>query len=251
MSRLADKSKMLTLAIRKAPITTMNSESRHIALLIDGDNTQPSLAEEILSETVRHGAVSIRRVYGNAASMVGWKNYIQTCSLLPIQALASASGKNSTDIALVIDAMDLLRDGIVSGFCIVSSDGDYAQLAVRIREQGLFVMGVGKSNTPQAFRNACEVFVCTDDQSPTTKRKTQTQKARSSNEKWVVTLTSAIKQSASNDGWARLSDVGNIVHKPGSSFDPPIKKLSSLVKSRPNLFKVRGSGPKIFVQVKS
>ena len=228
----------------------MNSESRHIALLIDGDNIQPSLAEKILSETVQRGAVSIRRVYGNAASMTGWKSYIQTCSLLPVQSLASASGKNATDIALVIDAMDLLRDGIVSGFCIVSSDGDYAQLAVRIREQGLFVMGIGKANTPQAFRNACEVFVCTDGQSPTTKRKAQFQPPQSSNEDWVNFLTTAVNESAKKDGWANLADVGVHVNKLGKTFDPPTKKLSSLVKSRPNLFQVRASGTTTSVRMK-
>ena len=183
--------------------------------------------------------------------MSGWKNYIQTCSLLPIQPMTNMTGKNSTDIALVIDAMDLLHNGVVNGFCIVSSDGDYTQLAIRIREQGLFVMGIGRTNTPQAFVNACELFVFTDKQSPTTKRKPQPQKARPSNEKWIDTLTAAIRQSAKDNGWALLSDVGTLVRKLDPPFKPPTKKLSTLVKSRPNLFQVRGSGPKISVKLKS
>lgn len=251
MFRLVNKSKTPTLTRTETPIATMNSESRHIALLIDGDNTQPSLAKKILAETVRHGAVSIRRVYGNAQSMAGWKSYIQTCSLLPMQSLASASGKNATDIALVIDAVDLLRDGVVSGFCIVSSDGDYTQLAIRIREQGLFVMGIGKSNTPQAFRNAFEIFICTDEQTSTSKPKPKTQEARPFKEKWLETLAKAVEQSAKQDGWALLAAVGSQARKLDSSFKPPTKKLSTLVKSRPNLFQVRGTGPKISVKLKS
>jgi hypothetical protein len=135
-----------------------------IALLIDGDNAQPRLLEQVLTETGKYGKVTIRRIYGDwtANNMNGWKAILNHFAIRPMQKFSYTSGKNSTDSALIIDAMDILHSGLVDGFCIVSSDSDYTGLAHRIREEGVFVMGVGQSKTPEAFVKACEIFKYTE-----------------------------------------------------------------------------------------
>ncbi len=138
--------------------------TRKLALLIDGDNAQASLLDKMLAEASKYGVLTIRRVYGDwtEPELKSWKQSLQTHALQPIQQFRNTVGKNATDSALIIDAMDILYTAGVDGFCIVSSDGDFARLATRIREKNLFVMGIGKFNTPRAFVNACEVFVYTE-----------------------------------------------------------------------------------------
>lgn len=132
-----------------------------IAVLIDGDNAQPKILKEILEEVAKYGKATIRRIYGDwtTVQMNGWKEIVNKFSFTPIQKFSYTVGKNSTDSAMIIDAMDILHDRNVDGFCIVSSDSDYTGLAKRIREAGIFVMGVGKKTTPEAFVQSCEVFV--------------------------------------------------------------------------------------------
>jgi uncharacterized LabA/DUF88 family protein len=141
-----------------------NDNTRKIALLIDGDNAQPRLLEQVLTETGKYGKVTIRRIYGDwtAPTMNGWKNTLNHFAIRPMQKFSYTSGKNSTDSALIIDAMDIMHSGLVNGFCIVSSDSDYTGLAHRIREEGIFVMGIGQSKTPEAFVKACEIFTFTE-----------------------------------------------------------------------------------------
>ena len=130
--------------------------NQRIAMLIDGDNAQPSMIEKMLAETTKYGLITIRRIYGDwtASNMGGWKEVLQTHAIQPIQQFRYTVGKNATDSAMIIDAMDLFYSGNVDGFCLVSSDSDYTRLATRIREQGIFVMGIGKKQTPRAFVNA-------------------------------------------------------------------------------------------------
>ena len=125
-----------------------------IAMLIDGDNAQPSLIQKMLAETSKYGLVIIRRIYGDwtTANMSGWKDTLQTHAIQPIQQFRYTTGKNATDSAMIIDAMDTLYTGGVDGFCIVSSDSDYTRLATRIREKGFFVMGIGKKNHAARLR---------------------------------------------------------------------------------------------------
>jgi hypothetical protein len=153
-----------------------------IAMLIDGDNAQPSLIQKMLAETSKYGLVIIRRIYGDwtTANMSGWKETLQTHAIQPIQQFRYTTGKNATDSAMIIDAMDTLYTGGVDGFCIVSSDSDYTRLATRIREKGFFVMGIGKKTTPRAFVNACDVFVYTENlvETPRPTRPPVTQPAR-------------------------------------------------------------------------
>jgi len=138
----------------------MNESKFNIAVLIDGDNAQAKLIKEIIEEVSKYGKVTIRRIYGDWTTphMNSWKEIINQYSISPIQKFSYTTGKNSTDSSLIIDAMDILHSNSVEGFCIVSSDSDYTGLAKRIREQGLFVMGIGRKLTPIAFVNSCEIF---------------------------------------------------------------------------------------------
>ncbi len=143
---------------------TFSLPKHKIALLIDGDNAQPSLLPQILMEAARYGQVTIRRVYGDwtTANMSSWKEMLNYYAFQPVQQFRYTVGKNATDSAMIIDAMDILHAGVVDGFCLVSSDSDYTRLATRIRESGTFVMGIGQKKTPKAFVNACDVFVYTE-----------------------------------------------------------------------------------------
>jgi uncharacterized LabA/DUF88 family protein len=138
----------------------MEKKTDKIAVLIDGDNAQAKLLKAILEEIAKYGKITIRRIYGDwtQSNMNSWKDLLNDLSFTPIQKFSYTSGKNSTDGALIIDAMDILHSGVVDGFCIVSSDSDYTGLAKRIREEGVFVMGVGEKKTPNAFVRSCEVF---------------------------------------------------------------------------------------------
>ncbi|MES2131900.1 MAG: NYN domain-containing protein [Bacteroidota bacterium] len=148
----------------------MNENKFNIAVLIDGDNAQAKLIKEILEEVSKYGKATIRRIYGDWTSshMNSWKDLINQYSISPIQKFSYTSGKNSTDSSLIIDAMDILHSDSVDGFCIVSSDSDYTGLAKRIREEGLFVMGIGRRTTPVAFVQSCEIFTFSENLVPET-----------------------------------------------------------------------------------
>lgn len=203
------------------------SEKRMIAVLIDGDNAQPALIKEMLAEISKYGRTTLRRVYGDwtQPNMNGWKATLQENAIQPEQQFRNTVGKNATDSALIIDAMDVLHSGTVDGFCIVSSDSDYTRLATRIREKGLFVMGIGQQKTPKSFTNACDLFVFTEnlapkDKKPETKLKpTATPAPTVSVMKALPLLTQAIKLCVQEDGWSRLSSVGSALVKLDPSFD--------------------------------
>src|SRR5512136_2329330 len=139
------------------------SSRQKIAILIDGDNAQANLLPQTLVEAGRYGLVTIRRIYGDwtTSNMNSWKDVLNYHAVQPVQQFRYTVGKNATDSAMIIDAMDLLHSGVVDGFCLVSSDSDYTRLATRIRESGVFVMGIGEKKTPKPFVNACDVFVYT------------------------------------------------------------------------------------------
>lgn len=138
----------------------MKENKFNIAVLIDGDNAQAKLIKEILEEVSKYGKATIRRIYGDwtTPQMNSWKEKINQYSFNPIQKFSYTTGKNSTDSSMIIDAMDILHSNSVDGFCIVSSDSDYTGLAKRIREEGMFVMGIGRRITPKAFVQSCEIF---------------------------------------------------------------------------------------------
>lgn len=138
----------------------MITENNKIAVLIDGDNAEANVIDQILNEAAKFGRVTIKRIYGDFTTphMNKWKDKLNSYAIRPIQKFAYTKGKNSTDTALIIDAMDIVHSKLVDGFCIVSSDSDYTGIAHRMREEGLFVMGIGKSHTPEAFVKACDNF---------------------------------------------------------------------------------------------
>ncbi len=147
------------------PPNIIQNTDKKIALLIDGDNAQSKFIEAMLSEAGKHGKVTVRRIYGDWTDnkLNSWKEKINKYAVRPMQKFAFAKGKNSTDTAMIIDAMDILYSHTVTGFCIASSDSDYTGLAQRIRENGIFVMGIGEaSKTTEAFVNACDIFVFTE-----------------------------------------------------------------------------------------
>ncbi|MDI1354633.1 MAG: NYN domain-containing protein [bacterium] len=150
----------------------MVAQDKKIAVLIDGDNADATLIEQILNEASKFGRVTIKRIYADftTTQMNGWKNQLNIFAIRPIQKFAYTKGKNSTDSALIIDAMDIMHSKLVDGFCIVSSDSDYTGIAHRVREEGLFVMGIGKAHTPEAFVKACENFTYTEILAPKQRR---------------------------------------------------------------------------------
>lgn len=235
-----------------------NSSNRRIALLIDGDNAQPSLLDELLTEVYKFGVVPIRRIYGDwtKSGMKGWKDALQTHAIQPIQQFAYTKGKNATDSALIIDAMDILADGVVEGLCIVSSDSDYTRLATRAREKGFFVMGIGMRKTPSAFVNACETFIHTENlgvtkpsqqsAQPQTKKsedeKKSTSRGSSKTSKPLSLLLKAIQMTQQDDEWAFLGTVGVYLRQLDPGFDPRTygeSQLSNLVRKFPKHFEVK------------
>jgi len=223
-----------------------------IALLIDGDNAQPKLIGKILAEASKYGSVTIRRIFGDwtTANMKGWKDTLNNNAIQPIQQFRYTIGKNATDSAMIIDAMDILHSDQVDGFCIVSSDSDYTRLATRIREMGYFVLGIGKQTTPKAFVNACNVFIYTEILAPKEKplkakkptRKTEPKDEETKKFDPVPLLKASIEMAMQEDGWANLATMGFYLHQLDPGFDPRnygFKQLSQILKHYPKIFDLR------------
>ncbi|NLG96585.1 MAG: NYN domain-containing protein [Chloroflexi bacterium] len=229
--------------------------SRRIAMLIDGDNAQPSLIGNMLAEASKYGTVIIRRIYGDwtTANMNGWKETLNNFAVQPIQQFRYTVGKNATDSAMIIDAMDILYQGGVEGFCLVSSDSDYTRLATRIREKGFYVMGIGKKSTPRAFVNACDVFVFTENLLPESTHRQKTSESKKTNgggaskeaeppSEPLPLLKQAFDLAVQDDGWAFLGVMGTHLRQLDPSFDPRTygyKQLSALVKAYTRVFDLK------------
>lgn len=211
----------------------------NIAMLIDGDNAQSKLIKETIEEVSKYGKVTIRRVYGDwtTSHMNSWKDILNQYSLSPIQKFSYTTGKNSTDSSLIIDAMDILHSKSVEGFCIVSSDSDFTGLAKRIREEGLFVMGIGRKITPIAFVNSCEVFTFSENLSQETeetkvitkveknipKKTNKTIESKQETNKLEIDLSvidKAFDISTNDNEEAFISTLGLSLRKIDPSFDP-------------------------------
>jgi hypothetical protein len=254
----------------RSRMTDTNTQTRRLALVIDADNAQPSLIQPVLLAAASRGRVTVRRIYGDWTSpnMASWKAHLLDHSIRPLQQFRIVGGKNATDSAMIIDAMDLLHSGLVDGFCIVSSDSDFTSLARRIQESGLFVMGVGRRTTPLAFQRACEEFVFTDDMHATPASKPAAaqrrrpaataaaaaapvrppeppRRARTSQpDAQILELLAQGIRSATDEetGWAGIGRVGQIVrqYEPGfSNKDYGHATLSGLLESQPALFRLR------------
>jgi uncharacterized LabA/DUF88 family protein len=217
---------------------------RRIAMLIDGDNAQPSLIEKMLAEAGKYGVVSIRRIYGDwtTPTMKSWKDTLNIHAIQPFQQFRYTIGKNATDSAMIIDAMDILYTAKIDGFCLVSSDSDYTRLATRIREKGVFVMGIGKKMTPRAFVNACDVFVYTENLVPRKSGKSHQTSKPSSDSDPRPLLREAFEMAVQDDGWASLGPLGQYLRQLDPGFDSRTygyKQLSQLVRGYSDLFKIR------------
>lgn len=220
-------------------------------MLIDGDNAQASLLPQMLVEASKYGQVTIRRIYGDwtTVSMNSWKKVLNNHAVQPVQQFRYTIGKNATDSAMIIDAMDILHSGDVSGFCLVSSDSDYTRLATRIREAGIFVMGMGEKKTPKPFVNACDMFVYTENLAPkpkptrsrskSTTTATRTPKA---DPEPIPLLKQAFEVAVREDGWASMAMMGNALYQIDPSFDPRTyghSQLSRLIGKYKKYFELR------------
>ncbi len=226
---------------------------RRLAVLIDADNAQASIIEGILSEIAKFGTATARRIYGDwtEPQLGSWKKVLLNNSIQPIQQFSYTKGKNATDSALIIDAMDLLYTRRFEGFCLVSSDSDFTKLAARIREEGLTVYGFGEKKTPQPFVAACDKFIYTEVLQPTVDidikepiEKSVSQKSSDikNDKKEIIDLIFLAIDSVSGDNdWANLSNVVANINKLHPDFDARLyghKKFSHLVKSLPNFFEI-------------
>lgn len=212
---------------------------RRFAILIDADNTSPRIAAALFEEIAKFGEASVRRIYGDFSGqrLRSWVEILQKYAIDPYQQFAYTTGKNASDIALVIDAMDLLHSGRFDGFCLVSSDSDFTRLASRLREQGADVYGFGEQKTPESFRQACRRFIYTENLLPdvpeTTPEEAAGRKALQPPSAAVPILNKAIAQVETEDGWAGLGAVGQRLANIASDFDPRTfgyRKLSDLVR---------------------
>jgi uncharacterized LabA/DUF88 family protein len=217
-----------------------------LAVLIDAENAQPSIVDSLLAEVANYGVASVKRIYGDwtGPSLRGWKEALLQHSIQPIQQFGYTTGKNGTDSAMIIDAMDLLYTGKFDGFCIVSSDSDFTKLASRIRESGLLVYGFGEEKTPPPFVSACDKFIYTEvlrpkaDESKAIVRKSSSELKQDT--KLVNLLRNAVEASSDESGWAHLASVGSNIANQSSDFDPRnygYAKLGGLV-SATELFDV-------------
>jgi uncharacterized LabA/DUF88 family protein len=231
----------------EVPMAAPNRVAR-LAILIDADNANPERLPKLLAEIAKLGNASVRRAYGNWTSghLGGWKNGLLTHSITPIQQFNYTTGKNATDSALIIDAMDLMYGGHLDGFCIVSSDSDFTRLAARIREQGLTVYGFGERKTPQAFVAACDKFVYVenlggdDEEAPAGGQRQQAAKKKPAlkrDRKLDALLREAVDSASDDSGWAQLGAVGSNLVRLASDFDPRswgFRKLKDLVAAHPD-----------------
>jgi uncharacterized LabA/DUF88 family protein len=209
-------------------------EDKRIAVLIDADNVSDKYVKPILDEISNHGTPTYKRIYGDwtKPQLASWKSVLLSNSITPIQQYSYTTGKNSTDSALIIDAMDILYSGNVEGFCIVSSDSDFTRLVARLRESGMYVIGMGEKKTPTPFIAACEIFKYMEVLStpaPPVKEETQAngsvkpaqpaKEGMANREEIVEALKVIITESSDEDGWSYLGLVGKLLNKRYPDFD--------------------------------
>lgn len=224
-----------------------------LAVLIDADNAPAAIIDGLFAEVAKYGVASVKRIYGDWTQprLSGWKKVLLDYSITPVQQFGYTTGKNATDSALIIDAMDLLYTRRFSGFCLVSSDSDFTRLASRIREEGLAVFGFGERKTPEAFVSACDKFIYTELLRGPAKPLAAVHVAEKApapvddTSSLVALISGAIDDVSDESGWANLGAVGSTITKLRPSFDPRLhghKKLSDLVRSLSLHFAVEERG---------
>ena len=235
--------------------------SVRIAVLIDADNTSPKYAEALLDEVAKYGTPTIKRAYGDFGSprLGGWTKELNKQAIRAMHQHAFTTGKNSTDSALIIDAMDLLYADNVEAFAIVSSDSDFTSLVHRLRESGKTVYGLGRERTPSSLQNACDKFIglellgAEDDHEDAADAADETNIDPAPKANPQSVLTKAVNATVGDDGWANLSAIGSHIRRSQPSFDPRAfghAKLSSLVAAQPYL-ETRAAGTTTEVRLKA
>ena len=215
-----------------------------LAVLIDADNTQPFIIEGLLNEIAKYGIASIKRIYGDwtSTNLRSWKERLLEYAIQPIQQFSYTSGKNATDSAMIIDAMDILYSEKLDGYCIVSSDSDFTRLAARLRESGRMVYGFGEKKTPRAFVSVCDKFIYTEilrdsqaeEENDGDKPVSKSKKDLKGDRKLLNLLRNAVDDLADESGWAYLGGVGQKINNRSSEFDPRnygYKKLGDLFRA--------------------
>ncbi len=232
---------------------TENAEQQRFAVLIDGDNAQASLLPQILAEVAKVGMITIKRIYGDwtTTNMNSWKDSLHKYAIQPIQQFRYTVGKNATDSAMIIDAMDLLHSSYVDAFCIVASDSDYTRLATRIREDGLFVIGVGEKKTPEAFTNACNQFIYCENLAKTVEQERKSRRKLVKDKPGVPDplqmLLQGFEMAAKEEEWVTLAAMGNALRQLDPAFDPRTfghLKLQSLIKNYKESFRLKSDKSK-------
>src|SRR6478672_13353213 len=228
-----------------------------LAVLIDADNVPYSNVKGVMEEITKYGTPTFKKIYADwtRPTVTGWKNVLLMNGITPIQQYSYTSGKNSTDSALIIDAMDILYSGKVDGFCIVSSDSDFTRLATRLREAGMKVYGFGERKTPNALIASCDKFIYLEiiteesetEETPLLKAEKKKHKPsfEKINKSVIKLIATTIDDLADENGWAFLGDVGNLLLKKQPNFDPRnfgFQKLTPLIKSLPQFeIDIRGT----------
>ncbi len=217
------------------------SDTINMAVLIDADNIPSANVKEMMEEITKYGNPTIKRIYGDwtAPRVQKWKSLLLENAITPVQQYAYTVGKNATDSAMIIDAMDLLYSGKVQGFCLVSSDSDFTRLATRLREAGMLVIGIGEKKTPDPFIVACDKFIYIEIlRDPNEDKNTSTRRPKNNVDKIskrdIELIKSSIRDVSDDDGWAFLGDVGSLMQKKRPNFDSRnygFEKLTPLIKS--------------------
>lgn len=217
------------------------NESINMAVLIDGDNIPSTNVKEMMEEIAKYGNPTIKRIYGDwtGPGLNKWKNLLLQNAITPIQQYSYTTGKNATDSAMIIDAMDILYGNKVNGFCLVSSDSDFTKLATRLREAGMLVIGIGEKKTPNPFIVACDKFIYTEilrsqSEDKTEKKVTNKPAVEKISNREISLISSSIRDLSDEDGWAFLGDVGGLIQKKQPNFDSRnygFEKLTPLIQS--------------------
>ena len=241
-----------------------------LAVLIDADNTQPAIIEGLLDEVAKYGIASVKRIYGDwtSTNLRSWKDRLLEYAIQPIQQFSYTTGKNATDSAMIIDAMDLLYTEKLDGFCIVSSDSDFTRLAARLRESGRIVYGFGEKKTPRAFVSVCDKFIYTeilkdnqeeiDDEASESAHLTKPKKDFKVDRKLLKLLRETVDDLAEESGWAYLGGVGHKINNRSADFDPRnygFKKLGDMFRAIPQFEteerpQANGTGRQVFIRWK-
>lgn len=226
-----------------------------LAVIIDADNVPSENVKAMMEEIAKYGVPTFKRIYGDwtKPNLARWKNVLLENAITPIQQYGYTTGKNSTDSAMIIDAMDILYTSKVDGFCIVSSDSDFTKLATRLRESGMKVFGFGEKKTPYPFIVACDKFIyleilkssstadTAEKQKPKATKDTKQDTVQQIDKKIVRLIATTVNDIADEDGWAFLGDVGNLLIKKKPDFDPRnygFDKLTPLIKSLKSDFEI-------------